>query len=338
MPAMISLMTLLMMVAPAAQPPAAPPAFPKLPPITHVDSAVNLYIELHNHLQWGARQAEDTLPEYRTEVKAYRDAKELSKDPLVMQIVNDACIAGPDIETIGKVVEHLPSSLAPPDQEAARKMIGALVSAWPRFKATEGIDRNHSLTSIWSNVLLRHWGMVEPRLLWTLYDKFQFKPIDAKITVYPVIDPVQLGAWGKTAKGYYLIIPIQKLPNLVIIEMMLHEVTHVLGDCQPAGSTSVLKRLQQAAAGADKETLASFTEGLVEFNAGELIRRFVSADYKPLIEAAPPDETIKGYMPTYKGPWVAYLEGKISADESIKGMTAALKPAAAPSKSEGKGQ
>ena len=301
-----------------------------LPPFARVQSEVNLFIELHNHLQAESRAAEDSLPEYSAEVKAYREARELAKDPAVWQVVNDACIAGPDIAGIGKVTGHLPAALAAADQEAVRKMIGALESAWPRFQAGEAVERNRSLQRAWSKVL-HVWGMVEERLLTTLYEKFAFQPIDAKITVYPVIDANELGASGKTAKGYYLIVPVGRLPNLVIIEEILHEVTHVLDDHQPPGSSTFLMKLRQQGAGVDKQALDVFTHGLIEWNAGELIRKSVRADYKPLLNTSPDLRApIEGYVPTYQGPWVAYLEGKIPADDAIKGMISALKPASAP--------
>jgi len=301
-----------------------------LPPIARVKSGVNLFIELHNHLLFASHQAEDTFPEYRTEAKAYREAHELMKDPAAMQIVTNACIAGPDIATIGKAATNLPAGMAAPDQEAVRKMIGAIVSAWPRFKQQDGPDRNRSLQMIWSRVLVKSWGQVQDRLLTTLYDKFAFEPLDKPITVYPVLEANELGASGVTDKGYYTIIPVMKAPGFVVIEELLHEVTHVIDEHQPPGSRSLLIRLRQAGGRADPETLDAFMHGLIAWNAGELIRRFVNADYKPLYDISPDvAEPLVPYLPTYQGPWVGYLEGKISADEVIKGMAASLKPAGA---------
>ncbi|HZI93781.1 MAG TPA: hypothetical protein VFE84_06030 [Patescibacteria group bacterium] len=328
---MTPLLIAMLLLAPARSA-AGQPGEKPLPQNAHVQSEVNLFIELHNHLQVASKAGDELQPEYRSELKAYIEARELAKDPRVWQIVNDACIIGPDISAIGKVAGHLPANLAAPDQEAVKKMLGALESAWPRFMAGEGIEHNRSLQVVWSKVLLKHWSLIEGRLLTALYDKFEFQPIDARITVYPVIEPNELGDWGRTDRGYYLIIPVAKMPNLVIIEELLHEVTHILADRQPAGSNSVLKQLAMQASGADKEALDHFTEGLVSWNAGEFIRRFVSADYKPLIEISPElRRPIEAYLSAYQGPWVGYLEGKISADEAIKGMAAALKPAPASS-------
>lgn len=300
-----------------------------LPAVARVRSEVNLFVELHNHLQAASRMAEDSLPEYRTEVKAYRDAKELSKDPAVMRIINSACVTATDIASIAKVATQLPPAMAPADQEAARKMIGALESAWPRFHQQEGIERNRSLQAVWSRVLIKHWGLVQERLLTTLYEKFAFQPLDRQITVYPVLEPVELGASGTTDKGYYTIIPVMKAPNLVIIEELLHEVTHVIDEHQPPGSRSLLIRLREQGSGVDPETLDAFMHGLVSWNAGELIRRFVSADYKPLADLSEEtSEPLARFVATYQGPWVGYLEGKIQAEDVIKGMISSLKPAA----------
>lgn len=307
-----------------------------LPPNAHVQSAVNMFIDLNNHLRTAALGDEDSLPEYRSEVKAFREAKEMAKDPAVWSLINDACIAGPDIATIARVREHLPASLGPADQEAVRKMIGALESAWPRFTTQDGVDRRRSLERVWSKVLIKHWTLVEQRLLTTVYEKFEFQPLSKKLTVYPVLDTVRLGQWGETAEGYYVIVPVARQPNLMILESILHEVTHVLGDCQPPGSASLLARLQLAAARADKQALDQFTEGLVAWNSGEMIRRFVSMDYTPLVKLSPSmRDPVKAYLPTYEGPWTAYLDGKISADDAIKGMAGALKPALAPARAQG---
>jgi len=332
--ALLAAAALVLPMSPVSAPAHAQAGGKPLPSIARVGSELNMFIELHNHLLFASRADEDALPEYRSAVKAYRDAKELAKDPAVMQTVTDACIAGPDITAIGSTVTRLPATMSPADQEAVRKMIGAIVSAWPRFERTEGPEHRRSLQTIWSRVMLKHWGLVQDRLLTKLYEKFAFLPLDKSITLYPVLETTELGVSGSTAQGYYAVIPVMKAPNLMIIEEMLHEVTHVIDQYQPPASQSVLIRIRRRAGHVDPQALNSFMHGLITWNAGELVRRLVSADYKPLIDVSSPmREPLAPYLANYEGPWAGYLEDKLTADQAIDGMLAGLKPAPPPAAS-----
>jgi len=301
--------------------PAAPPP---------IKSIINMRLELHNFLMVESGRSETAHPEYTTEINAYRQAREMARDLRVWRIINDALVAGPDMAAVVRRADTLPSDLAGPDREAARKVLGALGTAWPRFESHDATDRNRTLQNALVRVLRKQFGVVmEERVMSALYSTMDFRPLDAPITVFPVVNSVEVGAWGKTPEGYYLVVPVGRRGNMQIIEGLVHELTHIIDANQPPGANTVLARLRAVGKAADPEELAAFAHGLVAWNAGEMIRRSVSESYTPLVAVSPSlAGAIRPYLPTYEGPWKGYLDGRLSADEAILAMVASLKPAA----------
>lgn len=321
-----------------AAPPPAPaptraPARPKpLSAAMQTRSDINLYIELHNFLMTRAPSDEGGEdPAYLTEVNAYKQAREMSKEPKVWQFVTDACIEGPDIDGIKKKGENLPAGLVGADREAAKLALQALATAWPRFEAKDMVAYRRSLQQLVIMNFHNTWEYrTAPVLLPKLYDTLELKPIDAPITVYPVVNAYEQGTSGHLPKlGYYLVLPAARRSGLVVVENLLHELTHIIDEHQPAGTKTVLRRLREKGAGSDPAALDALMHGLVIYNAGELVRRYTNAKYEPLSDVAPSmREQLKPYMASYQGPWNAYLDGKILADEAIAGLVSALKPTA----------
>ncbi len=294
-----------------------------------IKTAISLPLELHNMLMVESSAADPTRPEYRTESRAYRQARELIKDRRAWRYINDAIVEGPDMDAIAARAATVPADLPGPEREAARKILEALGTAWPRFETGEATERNRSLQNVLVRVLRKQFGQsIEGRVMPPLYSAMGFRPLDAPITVYPVISALEVGVSGKTRAGYYLVVPVARRPNMMIIEGIIHELTHVIDANQPAGAHSVLARLREKGAGADPAELEAFMHGLVAWNAGEMIRRFVSPDYEPATTVSPSLATeIRTYLPTYEGPWSAYLDGKLSAEQAVTSMVASLKPA-----------
>ncbi|HEY3174664.1 MAG TPA: hypothetical protein VGK94_02775 [Candidatus Polarisedimenticolia bacterium] len=319
-------LTALILMA-SAVPAAAQTRGRTLPAIARTRSDLNLFLDLQNQLMVAARQSENTMPEYRSEVVAYQQARDLAKDPAVWRIVSDACVIGPDIKAIGKAVESLPITLAEPDRLAATKMIEALVSAWPRFEARDMIERRRSLQSVLVKVIRRRFSeMLEERIMTTLYEKMDFKPLDAPITIYPVLNATEAGTWGRTAQGYYLVVPSGRLPQLIVIENIVHELTHLLDSNQPPGTKDFLVRFREKATGTDAETLDAFMHGLVSWNAGEMIKRFGTPEHQTYADLSPERRAkIERFLPSYRTFWVGYLDGKLSADQALDGLVAAMK-------------
>ena len=300
---------------------------PAKAPITPIRSEISLLLELHNFLLVGSKGQENTLPEFSAEVKAYREAQSSSKDPAVWQFVNDACVTSKDVSALLKTADTLPSTLFLEDREAALKVLAAIASAWPRFEAKEMIERNRSLQTILTKNLRRYFnGGPADRVLVTLQEKMILKPLDAPVTLYPVIGAIEAGAWGKTPQGFYIVIPVRGRPTLILLENIIHELTHLLEVNQVQGTNSILARLRHKGAGADPATLESFIHGLVAWNAGEMIKRFIDPRHKAVVDLSPESlMKMEPYLPIYTTSWVSYLEGKASADQTVDAMIEAFR-------------
>jgi len=321
----IATATLMFMPSPrAADAPAA-----ETPP--SVRSAINLHLELHNLLMVESGAEDPSRPEYATESRAYRQARELIKDRAAWRYITDAIVSGPDMDAIVAKAADAPGDLPGPEREAVKKILSALGTAWPRFEAQDATERNRSLQNILVRVLRKQFNQtIEPRVMPPLYRSMGFRPLDAPITVYPVIGALEVGVWGKTADGYYLVVPVARRPNMMIIEGLIHELTHLIDANQPAGSHTFLSRLREKGRAADPEALEAFVHGLVAWNAGDLIRRYVTPDYRPAATVSPSlAAQIHGYLPTYEGPWTAYVDGRLTADQAIDAMVSSLRPASA---------
>ncbi|MFQ5701192.1 MAG: hypothetical protein ACE5HU_05055 [Acidobacteriota bacterium] len=315
-----------------AMPASATQPGPMEPATKRVRSEINLILELHDFLMVATEGEENQRPEYLTEINAYKQAREMITDPRAWRFVNDTIVEGPDTAAIAKRAQSPPASLSPADVEGVKKLLQALSDAWPRFEAQDLVAHRRALQVVLTSVLRRQFsGALEKRIMPAVYDKMRFKPIDAPVIVYPVVNAVEIGVSGKTSKGYYVVIPVSRRPNLRIIEMVVHEVTHVLDARQPTPSSSILARIRRAAARAtpriDDEVLEGFLHGLVAFNAGEMIRRFVRPDYRPLVDvSANLRSHIDAFRSAYEGPWIEYLDGKLSPEQVIEQMIAFLKP------------
>ena len=300
---------------------------PAKPAVTPVRNEISLLLELHNMLQVASRGPEDALPTYALEVSAYKQAHEMAKDPAVWQIVNDACVLNKEIGGLREAKANLPSTLQPADREATLKILSALESAWPRFEANEMVDRNRSLQTVTVKTLRRlfNGGPVD-RVFVTLQDKMLLKPLDAPITIYPVIGAIEAGDWGMTPQGYYIVIPVRGRPAMILAENVIHELTHLIDLNQPKGSVTMLTRLRQKSAGLDPAAVEGFLHGLVAWNAGEMIKRFLSPSHKAVVDLSPQTlQKMEPYLPVYETVWVPYLEGKTSADQTVDAMIAAFK-------------
>lgn len=293
---------------------------------TTVRSEVSMLMELHNMLQVASKGPEDSLPTYSLEVAAYRKAREMSKNPEVWELVNDACVLSKDLTGIRETAANLPSNLQPADREATLKLLSALETAWPRFEAKEMVDRNRSLQTVVTKTLGRLFGTgPAERVLVAVQDKMILKPLDAPVTIYPVISAIEAGDWGITPKGYYIVIPVRGRPTMIIAENVIHELTHLLDVNQPKGSSSMLTRLRQKGATADQGALEAFLHGLVAWNAGEMIKRFISPAHKAVIDLSPQVlQKMEPYLPIYSSVWVSYLDGKSTADQTVDAMITAF--------------
>lgn len=297
----------------------------ELPPEAKTRSNINMVLELHTYLMTHSKSPEGGPAEYRDSINAYREARGMVEDHAVWQLVYDACVEGPDIAAIRKLADTPPARLAPADRQAAAKVLGALAGAWPRFEAS---DLNHTridLQKIWVDVIRSIFeNTLQPRVMPTVYEKMNFKPLDAPVTVYPVLGSGDVGAWGKTSQGYYLILPSAGLGRLTIVETLVHELTHLLDVNQPLGSNSFLKQLRARGA-ADPARAETLVHGLIAWNAGELIKRNVKKDHKTVLDlSASMRSQVAEFLPGYEGTWAGYLDGRLTAEQALAALAAMI--------------
>jgi hypothetical protein len=293
-----------------------------------VKSQISLHVELHSYLMAGARSLGKVAPEYKSELESYQVADASIREPRVWQLINDALVEGPDMPAIQKAGEKIVSQFVFGDHDGAALIFKALASAWPRWEAKEMIQYRIGLQDLWINIMQKKFeDITAPRVLPQLYEKMGFGPIDAPITLYPVISAYQQGAWGRTSQGYYMLIPAAHRPEWVVVENILHEMTHVIEACQKDPSATVLARLRRKAGTADPKVLEGFAHGLVVWNAGEMLRRYVRAEYTPYTTLSfDSREQIDKYRSIFSGAWNDYLDGKIKVDAVIAALAASLTP------------
>ena len=297
----------------------------ELPPEARTRSNISMVLELHTYLMTHSKSPEGGPAEYSDSINAYREARAMVKDHAVWQLVYDACVEGPDIGAIRKLADSPPAGLAPADRQAAAKVFGALAGAWPRFETS---DLNHmriDLQRTWVDVIRTLFeNSLQQRVMPTIYEKMNFKPLDAPVTIYPVLGAGDVGAWGKTSKGYYLVLPSAGLERLTLVETLVHELTHLLDVNQPRGSSSFLRQLRARGA-ADPARAETLVHGLIAWNAGELIRRTVKKDYKTVLDLSSSMRSqVAEFLPGYEGTWAGYLDGRLTAEQTLAALAAMI--------------
>src|SRR5262249_53225043 len=129
----------------------------------------------------------------------------------------------------------------------------------------------------------RRFVAVEGQLLPVLMEKMAFAPFDGRIRVLSVIQAGPVSSWGKTSKGWYTVIGIYLQSADSYLEPSIHEATPLIDSFQPASGSWILKDLRQALPKeAPAEAIDTYLHGLVAFNAGEMVSRFVDKKYAPV--------------------------------------------------------
>ncbi|HET6372072.1 MAG TPA: hypothetical protein VFG76_02115, partial [Candidatus Polarisedimenticolia bacterium] len=204
----------------AAVPPAGSPTAASNQPHAAAPGRVrieyNLFLELHAELTYAARNGASPLLDtkaYAAEIADYAKASGQVKDFKTWQFVYDTCASALDISAIKEASGKIPAGLQPGDREAARQILGALQSAWTRFESKDVFVRQRGLKVFTTQIMNRVLSAEhQDQILLSLYEKLSLKPLDAPITVFMVTDAPDVGAWGKTAQGFYLVVPVQNRP------------------------------------------------------------------------------------------------------------------------------
>lgn len=313
-----------------AMPASAAGAEPPGGPETQLRLQINYFLELHNELLLASTPNGTNLLDaaaYRSEIESYKQARHLVKEFKVWRIVNDACVEGPDTAAIRGIGESLSADLSAQDRDAVKRMLDALGTAYSRWEGKEMLLRRRGLKQFVLNLLNRKFDPAMKQAIMSEVDgKMGFGPLDAPLGIYIVVDAAEVGAWGRTQAGYYIVIPVQNREVAGVIEAVVHEATHLLDARQPAGSSSLLDRLRAKLSGADTVALDTLLHGLVAFNAGQMVKRHVKSDYTPIVEISPTWRAqLAPYLPALQGAWNEYLDGKIDADKAVGELAATLK-------------
>ena len=146
-------------------------------------------------------------------------------------------------------------------------------------------------------------------------EKMGFGEIDLPVNVYIVVRAGGVNSWGKTSKGYFAVIGMAGVAPLTLIETSVHEATHIVDTLQSFGSLGVLKEVRDGLKQSDLAQVEIFIHGLIAYNAGALVKRFVSPAYVPVGVRAPAHiDDYRPYLSTYEVIWNQYLDGKYTRE------------------------
>ncbi|MBI3447693.1 MAG: hypothetical protein HY049_02045 [Acidobacteria bacterium] len=266
-----------------------------------------------------------------SQAAAYGAATQAIRDASVWHWFEDLVVEGPDPAEVRRRAATLPASISTPgNRTAVDRLVEALDSAYPIFVSAYWPEHLKSL----NRVIIpahRRYGGAELRLAEALMEKMAFAPIDGKIRVLGVIRAGPVSSWGKTTKGYYTVIGVYLQSVASFVETSVHEATHLIDTAQPASGSWMLKEVRQALPkDAPPEAIDTFIHGLVTFNAGELVTRYMDKVYKPVGLRGPgAAETYAPCVSAYEAAWNGWLDGTRGRDETIRRLADGFKAARA---------
>jgi len=299
------------------------------PPSARVKVAFSLPMELHNLLMVATEEEpapgfEKQIATYKDQITVYKEARQMIVEPLAWRFINDAILEGPDMPAIAARATQAPASLGAMDATGIQKILAALAAAWPKFEKQDLDSRRVSLQKLRLR-LEKLAALFEPRVMPVIYDKLALTMPDAPVTVYPVIDALDAGVIGRTSAGYYLVIPTTRRPDMVILETMFHEMTHLLDSIQPADKRSIMRKVRASAKGKPASAVEEMLHGLVTYNSGVVLQRFGKPDYTPMVNASPSvGDRVAKYRNVFDGAWSDYLSGKIDEDAVVKALVGSI--------------
>jgi hypothetical protein len=299
----------------------ATPGAPAGPPVTiriDTSSLVSCYYLLRTFTGETEKPLSGTNVDVSSEASIYKQASTTLQDPAAWKWFENQVVTGPDPAAIRAAMKSLPAAVDTPRNRTGLNMLmDGLDSAYPKFMTGYWPEHLKSLTRAIVTAKKKYLPS-EDRITRTLMEKMAFSSIDAPITVYCVVRTGGVSSWGKTAAGYFTVIGTKSLSPEMLLESALHESTHILDEMQPFDTRSVLKQIRQALSGSPPEEVVTFIHGLVAYDAGVLLQRFVNHQYMPAGIHAPSHES--EYMPyfsTYDLVWNQYLDGTLDASRVV---------------------
>ncbi|HZE88459.1 MAG TPA: hypothetical protein VE404_02870 [Verrucomicrobiae bacterium] len=329
----LALLALAAGLASAAPTPAAEPAGPMKPRVLIVFESDPL-VECHFLLKtWDGSEKPGSgkTGDLSSQAAAYGAATQAIRDVAVWHWFEDLVVEGPDPAEVRRRAATLPASLSTPsNRTAVDRLVEALDTAYPIFVSAYWPEHLKSLNRSMIPAR-RRYEDAEYRLTGALIEKMAFTPIDSKVRVLTVIRAGPVSSWGKTTKGYYTVIGVYLQSPASLVETSVHEATHLIDTAQPASGSWMLKEVRQALPkDAPPEAVDTFIHGLVTFNAGELVTRFMDRAYKPVGLRGPgASETYAPYVAAYEAAWNGWLDGTRGRDETVRKLAEGFKAARA---------
>lgn len=299
--------------SPATQ--TAPTQAPELTIRFKTDPLVECHFYLKTYRSRSTEPAPGSGVDLSTEIGIYSRARDTLTTQDVWRWFEELIVANPDPAAVREAASETPQAYdSPRNRTGLNMLLDGLESAYPKF-----------LESLWAERLRginrhlvparKHLIETEERIVEALVEKMAFSPIDAPITVLVVVRSGGVTSWGKTADGYFTVVGVAGLSALSLVEMGVHEATHILDAAQPFSSGSVLKRVKDGLRGEEPASVNAFMHGLITYNAGALVKQFISRSYLPKGVRAPGQiEEYRPYLSTYEFIWTDYLEGKMTTD------------------------
>jgi hypothetical protein len=290
-------------------------------PALKIQFDINPLIDCYFHLRTYSRgpAGSPSAPvDLTAEAAAYTQAQTVLTDPAAWRWFDDQVVAGPDPNAIREALKALPPSL---DSPTVRSGIGMLVdgldSAYPKFLTGLWPERQRSLTRMLA-MTRRKYTASQSKVAPALMEKMAFAPIDAPIVIYSVIKAGSVSSWGKTAAGYYTVVGLQGVSSEQLIETGIHEATHIIEALQPYSSSSILKQIRTGIGSSDPAQSDLFLHGLVAYNAGSLVKRFIDHEYQLSGVRSPGQQAAYApYLSTWDLVWNQYLDGKIDSAKAV---------------------
>jgi hypothetical protein len=299
---------------------AAPPAQGKggVPPV-RIQFKTDSFMECHYYLKSFGKGSVKPDPasgvDFTSEATAYSGAIRLANDPAVWRWFEEKVADAKDPESLRLETKELPPAIDNPDvRTGVNMLVDGLASAYPKYMKTVYAKQALAINRTLINARKRFIAL-DGRVEEALVKQMAFEPFDKPIIIHVVLRTSGVTTWGTSREGYFTVIGVFGQSPLSLLETGIHEATHIMDALQTYSSRSVLRQVRSGVAAADGAKVEVFLHGLVAFNAGELVKRFLSQSYIHAgVRAQAHAEQYRPYMSTYEFIWTDYLNGKMSPD------------------------
>jgi hypothetical protein len=307
---------------------AAPPAlaasgqpFLETPGLT-IDFVTNPLLMCHYYLRGygevSVKPAGSLDIDFNSEATAYGQAQRYIENPAVWRWIDETIAGIGDIAGLRKAAADLPAAYRSEEaRSGVNLVVDALESGCPNYMKsvypTELAGINRVLVGAKKRFLVGR-----DRIFGALAKQMAFEPIARPIRVFVVVRTGGVASWGATGEFYFTVIGSYGQSPLSLLETGIHEATHIADALQSFRSEAILGRVRQGTDGAVRGDVDAFLHGLVAFNAGELVKRFLSQSYTHVgVQAPGVIQTYKPYLSTYEYIWTAYMDGRMKPDAVV---------------------